>query len=98
MAKTYEWNIKENTINEETEEETEVVHAVSLRCSLWRGKAIVTIDGTEFDISTRPFGLRGTNQVFRLGEMAAILDFPKQGEPDIVIDDRYVRSGLPYRA
>jgi hypothetical protein len=96
--KQYTWEIKENTVNEETEEEMEVLHKVTLRCSLTWGKAVVTIDGTDFDISTRPFGLRGTNQVFRLGELPAILDFPKSGEPDIVIDNVYVRSGKPYGA
>ena len=96
--KRYDWEIKENTINEETEEEMEVIHRVSLRCSMLTGKAIVTIDGTEFDISVRPFSLRGTNQMFRLGEMPALLDFPKKGEPDIVIDNICVRSGKPYNA
>ncbi|MBR2354594.1 MAG: hypothetical protein IKA76_08850 [Clostridia bacterium] len=96
--KRYDWEIKENTINEETEEEMEVIHRVSLRCSMLTGKAIVTIDGTEFDISVRPFSLRGTNQMFRLGEMPALLDFPKKGEPDIVIDNIRVRSGKPYNA
>ena len=98
MSKTYTWEIKETTVNEETEEEMEVTHAVSLRTSLWRGKAVITIDGTEFDISTRLFGLRGTQQVFRLGDTAAILDFPKSGDPDIVIDGVCVRSGKRYEA
>ena len=96
MAKTYEWDIPETVIDEETEEEKEVTHRVSLVCSMLTGKAKITIDGTEFDISTRIFGLRGTNQVFRLGEMAAIVDFPKRGEPDLVIDGKRVRSGEPY--
>lgn len=84
--KQYNWEIKENTINEETEEEIEVTHKVSLRCSMLTGKALITIDGTEFNIGTRPFALRGSNQVFRLGDMAAIIDFPKKGTPNIVID------------
>ena len=96
--KHYDWEIKENTVNEETEEEMELLHKVSLRCSMLTGKAIVTIDGTEFDISVRPFALRGTNQMFRLGEIPAILDFPKKGEPDIVIDNVCVRTGKPYGA
>ena len=96
--KHYDWEIKENTVNEETEEEMELLHKVSLRCSMLTGKAIVTIDGTEFDISVRPFSLRGTNQMFRLGEIPAILDFPKKGEPDIVIDNVCVRTGKPYGA
>ena len=93
-----DWEIKENTVNEETEEEMELLHKVFLRCSMLTGKAIVTIDGTEFDISVRPFSLRGTNQMFRLGEIPAILDFPKKGEPDIVIDNVCVRTGKPYGA
>ncbi len=96
--KHYHWEIKENSINEETEESAEVLHRVSLRCSMLTGKAIVTIDGTEFDISVRPFSLRGTNQVFRLGEIPAILDFPKKGDPDIVIGNVCIRSGKPYGA
>ncbi|MBE6667311.1 MAG: hypothetical protein E7607_03260 [Ruminococcaceae bacterium] len=98
MAKNYSWEIEEQVLNIETEKEETVIHKVSLLCSNLSGKAIITIDGTEFDISTKPFGLKGTNQVFRLGEMAAIIDFPKKGEPDIVIDGRYVRSGNPYGA
>lgn len=98
MAKTYNWQIEELTTDIETEEEKTVIHNVSLVCSYLTGKAIITIDGDEFNISTRPFGLKGTNQVFRLGEMAAIIDFPKKGEPDIVIDGKYVRSGKNYNS
>lgn len=98
MAKNYNWEIEEQAINPETEKEETVIHKVSLTCSYLTGKAIITIDGSEFNISTRPFGLRGTNQVFRLGDMAAIIDFPKSGEPDIVIDGKYVRSGEPYNS
>jgi hypothetical protein len=96
MAKKYTWEIEETVTNVETEKEELVVHKVSLECSYLLGKAIINIDGDEFNISTRPFGLKGTNQVFRLGEMAAIIDFPKSGEPDIVIDGKYVRSGKDY--
>ena len=96
MAKTYNWEIEELSVDVETEEEKKILHKVSLVCSYLTGKAIITIDGDEFNISTRPLGLKGTNQVFRLGEMAAIIDFPKQGEPDIVIDGKYVRSGKNY--
>ncbi len=94
--KHYTWEVKETTVNEETEEALEVTHTVALRTSLSLGRAFVTIDGTEFNISTRPFGLRGTQQVFRLGETPAILDFPKHGKPDIVVDNTYVGSGKPY--
>lgn len=92
MAKQYEWEI-----NEPGEDGAEdVLHKVSLRCSMLLGKAVVTIDGTAFDISTKPFALRGTSQMFRLGEMAALLAFPKKGEPDVVIDGVCVRTGKPY--
>lgn len=88
MAKTYEWKVEDVVLNEETEKEEAVTHTVKLRCSMVTGKAIVTINGTEFDISTRPFGLRGTNQMFRLGDRPAILDFPKRGEPTIIVDGK----------
>ena len=84
--KNYTWNYIEQTVNEETEEAIEVSHTVALRCSFFSGKAIVTIDGTEFDISTRPLALRGTSQVFRLGDVAAMLDFPKKGDPAVIVD------------
>ena len=98
MAKNYSWEIEEQVTNIETEKEETVIHKVSLLCSNLSGKAIITIDGTDFDISVKPFGLKGTNQVFRLGDMAAMIDFPKKGEPDIVVDGKYVRSGKPYGA
>lgn len=98
MAKKYEWEIDEQITDVETEEEKTLTHKVTLLCSNLTGKAIITIDGDEFNISVRPFGLKGTNQVFRLGDMAAIIDFPKSGDPDIVIDGKYVRSGKPYGA
>lgn len=88
MAKLYTWNVNEPEIDDESGEATGKIieHTVTLRCSLLWGKAVVTIDGSEFDISTRPFGLRGTNQMFRLGELAAMLDFPKKGHPTITVD------------
>ena len=98
MAKNYSWEIEEQVTNIETEKEETVIHKVSLLCSNLSGKSIITIDGAEFDISVKPFGLKGTNQVFRLGDMAAMIDFPKKGEPDIVVDGKYVRSGKPYGA
>ena len=67
MAKKYEWNIDEQVINVETEVEETVTHKVSLVCSNLTGKAVINIDGDEFDISVRPFGLKGTSQMFRLG-------------------------------
>ena len=60
------------------EQETEGErHEVALTYSYLTGKAVVEIDGMSFDISTKPFALRGTNQAFRLGEEMAVLDFPR---------------------
>ena len=70
MAKKYNWEIKETLEGGE-----EKLHTVSLLCSTFTGKAVITIDGDEFDISVKPFSLRGTNQMFRLGEEAAVSDF-----------------------
>ena len=89
MAKIYKWNVTEPADQEGGED---ILHTVTLRCSNLTGKAIITIDGTEFNISTKPFSLRGTNQMFRLGEMAALLDFPKKGNPRIVIDGEAVEQ------
>ena len=86
MAKKYTWEIVENT-----EENGDLTHTVSLVCSNLSGKAVITIDGDEYDISTKPFALKGTNQMFRLGEMAALIDFPKKGAPAIVIDGEAIK-------
>lgn len=74
----------------------EVEHKVSLTYSMLLGKAIITIDGDEFDISAGFGKLRGTNQLFKLGDSAAIIDFPKKGAPDIYIEGVGVRSGKKY--
>lgn len=81
MAKRYVW-----TINDALEDGTAVTHSVELECSYLTGKAIVVIDGDSYDISVKPFSLRGTNQLFRLGELPAMLDFPKKGEPTVTVD------------
>ncbi len=81
MAKKYTWEYEEITDSEE-----KVNHTIQLVCSNLTGKAIITIDGDEYDISVKPFSLRGTNQMFRLGEQAAIIDFPKKGEPTVTVD------------
>lgn len=65
-------------------------HEVSLDYSMFLGKAIIKIDGDSFDISTGPFRLRGTSQVFRLGESQAIINFPSRGKPTIVFDGETV--------
>lgn len=87
MAKKYNWEIKE-----ETEDNGEVMHNVSLVCSNITGKAIITIDGDEYDISVGAFSLKGTNQMFRLGEMAAVIEFPKSGAPRIIIDGKTISA------
>lgn len=74
----------------------EVEHKVALTYSMLFGKAVITIDGDEFDISTGFGKLRGTNQLFKLGESAAIIDFPKKGAPEIYIDGVGVKSGKRY--
>ena len=82
MAKVYKWEYTEKGENGAED----ILHTVSLKCSKITGKAIITIDGTQFDISVRPFGLSGTSQMFRLGEMAAMLEFPKSGAPTVTVD------------
>ena len=88
MSKKYYWEIEEEETDMESGEPTGNVltHKVELVCSNLTGKAIITINGTKFNISEKPFSLKGTNQMFRLGEMAALLDFPKKGEARILID------------
>ena len=86
MAKRLEWKI-----DVEGEE-----HVVSLEYAMLLGKDIVEIDGDKFDISTGFLRLRGTSQVFRLGEKQAILDFPKKGKPDVMFDGVYLNSGKNY--
>ena len=67
-----------------------VTHTIALKYSYFSGKAIVIIDGTEFDISVRPFSLKGTEQVFRLGESAALLRFGKP-VPTITVDNEQLK-------
>ena len=85
MAKNYKWEFNETNENNE-----EILHSVSLVCSMLTGKAIITIDGDEYDISVKPFSLRGTNQVFRLGDLPAVIDFPKKGEPKLTVEGQVV--------
>lgn len=72
------------------------VHKVALDYNMLTGRAVVEIDGDVFDISVGFMKLRGTSQVFRLGEAQAILDFPKKGKPDVVIDGVCLKSGKAY--
>ena len=87
MAKDYKW-----VIRGVDEEDSERLHIVRLTCSNLTGKAIVSIDGDEYDISVKPFGLKGTNQIFRIGECPAILDFPKKGEPTVTVDGEKIEK------
>ncbi|MBR4013764.1 MAG: hypothetical protein IKJ00_05650 [Clostridia bacterium] len=87
MAKNYKWEAKEIDENGK-----EIIHTVSLVCSMLTGKAVITIDGDEYDISVKPFGLRGTNQMFKLGESPAVIEFPKKGEPTVTVDGEKLSS------
>lgn len=88
MAKKYYWEYCEPETDMETGEETgnTITHTISLTCSYLSGKAVVTIDGTQFDISEKPFSLKGTEQVFRLGDSAALLRFEKNA-PTVTVDN-----------
>ncbi len=86
MTKKLEWKI---TIEEEE-------HSVSLVYSMLFGKALITIDGDEFDISTGFGKLKGTNQLFKLGDSAAVIDFPKRGVPEVYVDGVGARTGKRY--
>ncbi len=89
MAKKYYWEIPENETDPETGEATGniITHKVELVCSNLTGKALITIDGTEFNISEKPFSLKKMEQMFRLGDMPAIIRFDKKGIPNITADN-----------
>jgi len=92
MAKKYTWEIEENLIDEENGEPMgTAIHKISLICSNFSGKAIINIDGKEFNISEKPFSLAGSEQAFRLGDMPAIISFPKKGTPIIIIDSQRIK-------
>ena len=92
MAKKINWEYSEPELDFETGEETGniLTHTISLCYSYVSGKAIVTIDGTEFDISVCPFALKGSEQVFRLGESAALLRFGKP-TPTVTVDNEELK-------
>jgi hypothetical protein len=89
MAKKYYWEIPENETDPETGEATGniITHKVELVCSNLTGKALITIDGTEFNISEKPFSLKKVEQMFRLGEMPALISFDKKCVPIIRINN-----------
>ena len=94
MSKKYYWEIEETLIDEESGEATGEIklHKIELVCSNFTGKAIVKINGAEFNISEKPFKLAGSEQAFRLGDMAAMLSFPKKSSPTITIDNEIISS------
>ena len=87
MAKKYTWKIAEPVENAEP-----IQHTIILTCSFITGKALINIDGDEYDISVKPFSLRGTSQVFRLGEEAAVIEFPKKGEPRVLVEGELIQK------
>lgn len=90
MAKKYYWEIPEEETDIETGELTGniITHKIELVCSNLTGKIVITIDGTDFDISEKPFSLKKVEQMFRLGEMPAIIRFDKKGIPCITVDNQ----------
>lgn len=90
MAKKYYWEIEEAETDTESGEPTgnTLTHRVELVCSKLTGKALITINGTKFDISEKPFSLGGTQQMFRLGDMPAQISFNKKGAPTITVDNQ----------
>lgn len=90
MAKKYYWEIDEKETDLESGELTGNIrtHKIELTCSNLTGKAIIIINGTEFNISEKPFSLSGTEQIFKLGDMAAVLSFNKKGAPTVTVDNK----------
>ena len=93
MAKKYYWEIEEDETDVESGEPTgnTLTHKVELNCSYLTGKAIISIDGVSFNISEKPFSLRGTEQMFRLGGMPALLSF-KGSTPTVTVDNQTYES------
>lgn len=92
MAKKYYWEIEEAETDMESGEPTGnmLTHKVELVCSYITGKAIITINGTPFNISEKPFSLSGTQQMFRLGDMPAQISFNKKGAPTITVNEQTI--------
>ena len=90
MAKKYYWEIPEDEIDAETAEPmgNVITHKIEVQCSNLTGKIIITIDGSEFDISEKPFSLKKVEQMFRLGEMPAIISFDKKCVPQLRVDNQ----------
>ena len=94
MAKKYYWEIEEEETDLESGEPTGSMrtHKVELICSNFTGKAVVTINGMKFDISEKPFSLAGTEQMFKLGDMAAVLSFKKKGAPTVTVEGKTIEG------
>ena len=94
MAKKYFWEIEEPETDAESGELTgnTVKHSIELTCSYLSGKAIITINGIEFNISEKPFSLKGTSQMFRLGDMPATISFEKKGAPTVTVDGNRIEG------
>ena len=90
MAKKLYWEYSELETDPETGEATGKVllYKVSLTYSYLSGKAIINIDGTDFDISEKPFSLKKVEQMFRLGEMPALVSFNEKCVPQITVDNQ----------
>lgn len=89
MAKKYYWEIPEEETDAETGEATgkTIIHKIEITCSNLTGKIVISIDGSQFDISEKPFSLKKVEQMFRLGEMPAMLSFDKKCIPCIRVDN-----------
>jgi hypothetical protein len=89
MAKKYYWEIPEKETDFETGEETGniITHKIELICSNLTGAFIITIDGTKFSLKEKPFALKKAEQMFRLGDMPAIISFDSKCVPKITADD-----------
>ena len=94
MSKKYYWEIEEEETDMESGEPTGNVltHKVELVCSNLTGKAIITINGTKFNISEKPFSLKGTQQMFKLGGMPAMLSFERKSAPTITADNKVYQA------
>ena len=73
-------------------------HTVVLKFSRLTGRTLISINGSEFNISHSPFYyLKERREIFRIAEeKQAILVIPTFGAPDIVVDRKFVGSGKPY--
>ncbi len=87
MMKSYEWSPAFDGQE----------HRIELTLNRMWGKGSIMIDDSTFPIRILPFYIpRKVTQIFRLGEKQAILVIPSFGQPDIVIDRKYVGSGKDY--